>query len=134
MAHNGCAGVNVQTAADFLADIVVPNLHPGATIVKVSSGGPLIQQTVQNLQSGAQAANQKPTVTGAAIRIQYHRGGNLIEEELSSVVSCSYLHSMAMMGSPASTTTTCNTYGISLARSPAGHLDEFLKGPEFGQI
>jgi len=134
MAHNGCPGVNIQTAAEFLANIVVPNLHPGATIIKVSPGGGLVQQTVHDMQSAAQAANQKPSVTGAAIRIQYDRGGHLVDEELSSVVSCSYLHSMAMFAQPASTTTTCNTYGISVARAPAGHLDEFLGGPDFGQI
>jgi hypothetical protein len=39
-----------------------------------------------------------------------------------------------MMGSPASTTTTCSTYGISVVRSSAGHLDGFLSGPEFGEI
>jgi hypothetical protein len=134
MAHNGCPGVNIQTAAEFLANIVVPNLHPGATIIKVSPGGALVQQTVHNMQSVTQATNQKPSVTGTAIRIQYDRGGHLVDEELSSVVSCSYLHSMAMFAQPASTTTTCNTYGISIARAPAGHLDEFLGGPDFGQI
>ena len=134
MAHNGCPGVNLQTAADFLANIFVPNLHPGATIIKVSAGGAHIQQTVHNMQSVAQGANQKPAVTGAAVRIEYDRGGQLVDEELSSVVSCSELHSMAMFASPASTTTTCNTYGISLARAPRGHLDEFLNSPVYGQI
>lgn len=134
MAHNHCPGVNIQSAADFLADIVVVNLHPGATIIKVSPGGALVQQTVQTLQSGAQAANQKPTITGASVRIQYTRGGHIVDEELSSVVSCSYLHSMAMFASPASTTTTCSTYGISLVRAPAGHLDEFLNGPRCGEV
>ena len=132
MAHNGCPGVNVQTAAEFLADIVVPNLHPGATIIKVSAGGALVQQTVQNMQS-VQAV-QKPSVSGAAVRIQYARGGHLVDEELSSVVSCSYLHSMAMFAQPASTTTTCSTYGISVARAPAGHLDDFLSGPTFAMV
>jgi hypothetical protein len=130
-ARNGCPGVNIQTAADFLTNIVVASLHPGATVIKVSSGGSLVAQTIHNMQSGAQAAGQKPSITGAAVRIQYSRGGRMVDEELSSVVSCSYLHSMAMFASPASTTTTCSTYGISLARAPAGHLDEFLKGPEF---
>jgi len=134
MAHNRCPGVNIQSAADFLADIVVPNLHPGATIIKVSPGGALVQQTVKNLQSVAQTAKQKASVTGAAVRIQYNRGGRIVDEELSSVVSCSYLNSMAMFASPASTTTTCNTYGISLARAPTGQLDEFLSSPVFGQV
>jgi hypothetical protein len=134
MAHNGCPGVNVPTAAEFLASIVVPNLHPGATIIKVSPGGTLIQQAVKNMQSGAQAANQKPSVTGAAVRIQYDRNGHSIDEELSSIVSCSSLHSMAMYAAPASTTTTCTTYGISLVRAPRGHLDEFLNGPTFGEV
>jgi hypothetical protein len=134
MAHNGCPGVDIRNAADFLANIVVPNLHPGATIIKVSPGGALVQQTIQSMQSATQAAAQKPSVTGAAVRVQYDRGGHLVDEELSSVVSCSYLHSMAMFAQPASTTTTCNTYGISVARAPMGHLDEFLNGPTFGQI
>jgi hypothetical protein len=134
MARNGCPGVNVETAADFLASIVVPNLHPGATIIKVSPGGALVRQTIQSLQSGAQAANQRPSITGASVRIQYERGGHGVDEELSSVVSCSYLHSMAMFASPASTTTTCSTYGISLARAPRGQLDEFLSGPAFDQV
>jgi hypothetical protein len=101
-------------------------------IIKVSSGGALVQQTVQNMQS-VQAA-QKPSVTGAAVRIQYARGGHLVDEELSSVVSCSSLHSMAMFAQPASTTTTCNTYGISVARAPAGQLDEFLNGATFAEV
>jgi hypothetical protein len=134
MAHNGCPGVNIQTAADFLANIVVTNIHPGATIIKIFPGGALVQQTVQNMQSTTTAGNQKPSVTGAAVRIQYSRGGHIVDEELSAVVSCSYLHSMAMFASPASTTTTCNTYGIGLARAPQGHLDEFLNGPAYGQI
>jgi hypothetical protein len=134
MAHNGCAGVNVQTAADFLVNIVIPNLHPGATVIRVAPGGALLQQTVKNMQSGAQAANKKPSITAAAVRIQFDRGGRGVEEELSSIVSCSVLHSMAMFASPASTTTTCSTYGISLARSPPGHLDEFVNGTAFNQI
>jgi hypothetical protein len=134
MARNRCPAVNIHNAADFLANVVVPNLHPGATIIKVSPGGALVKQNVQAMQAGAQAANQKPAVTGAAVRIQYSRGGHLVDEELSSVVSCSELHSMAMFAQAASTTTTCNTYGISLARAPSGRLDEFLGGPEFGQI
>ncbi len=134
VARNGCPGVNIQTAADFLTNIVVSNLHPGATVIKVSSGGPLVAQAIHNMESGVQAAGQKPSITGAAVRIQYSRGGRIVDEELSSIVSCSYLHSMAMFASPASTTTTCNTYGISLARAPSGHLDEFLSGPDFGQI
>jgi hypothetical protein len=134
MAHNRCPAVNIHTAADFLADIVVPDLHPGATIIKVSPGGALIQQAVRTAQTAAQAANQKPSITGAAVRIQYNRGGHIVDEELASVVSCSDLHSMAMFGAPASTTTTCSTYGFSLARAPTGHLDEFLNGPAFGQI
>jgi hypothetical protein len=134
MARNGCAGVNLQTAADFLVSIVVPNLHPGATVNKVAPGGALLQQTVQNMQSGALAAGQKPSITAAAVRIQYDRGGRSVEEELSSIVSCSVLHSMAMFAAPASTTTTCSTYGIIIARSPPGHLDEFVNGTVFGQI
>jgi hypothetical protein len=102
MAHNGCPGVDIRNAADFLANIVVPNLHPGATIIKVSPGGALVQQTIQSMQSATQAAAQKPSVTGAAVRVQYDRGGHLVDEELSSVVSCSYLHSMAMFAQPVS--------------------------------
>ena len=134
MAKGGCPGVNIQTAADFLANIVVPNLHPGATIIKVSPGGAGVQQTVQNLQAGAQSDSQRTPVTGAAVRIQYDCDGHLIDEEISAVVNCTYLHSMAMFASPAATTTTCGTFGISLARAPKGHLDEFLKGPTFDQI
>jgi hypothetical protein len=138
MAKGGCAGVNIQTAADFLANIVVPNLHPGATIIKVSRGGAGVQQTVKNMLAGAPAGSpadsQKTPVTGAAVRIQYDRGGHLVDEELSAVVNCTYLHSMAMFASPASTTTTCGTFGISLVRAPKGQLDDFLGGPVFNQI
>jgi hypothetical protein len=134
MAQNKCPGVNITTAADFLANIVVPNLHPGATIVKVGPGGSLVQQNIKAEQAGAQVAGQKPSVTGAAVRIRYDIGGHPVEEELSSVVSCSIFHSMAMFAAPASTTTTCGTFGIGVAWAPQGQLDQFLNGPRYNSI
>jgi hypothetical protein len=134
MVRNRCPGIAIKDAASFLADISVPSIHPGADIIKVSSGGPLVQQAIATIRSGAQNVNQHPRVTGAAVRIRYNRGGALVDEELSAIVSCSDLHSMAMFGSPAYTTTTCNTYGVSVSRAPAGKLDTFLAGPVFGKV
>jgi len=134
MAQQRCPVVNVTTAADFLADIVVPNLHPGATILKVGPGGSNVQQAIKSAQAGWQAARQQPSITGAAIRIEYQRGGQTVDEELSTVVSCSVFHSIAMFAAPASTTTTCGTFGISAAWAPKGHLDEFENGPNFNTV
>jgi hypothetical protein len=134
MARSRCPGIAIKDAASFLADIIVPSIHPGADIVKVSSGGPLVQQAIGNIRAGARSANRRPRVTGAAVRIRYNRVGAIVDEELSAIVTCSDLHSMAMFGSPAYTTTTCNTYGISVARAPAGKLDRFLSGPVFNAV
>jgi len=134
MARNHCPGIAIKDAASFLADIIVPSIHPGADIIKVSSGGPLAQQAVQNMKAGALNAGGHPRITAAAVRIRYSRAGAKVDEELSAIVTCRDLHSMAMFGSPAYTTTTCNTYAVSVSRAPAGKLDTFLGGPVFGNV
>jgi hypothetical protein len=134
MAQQKCPAVNLTTAADFLADIVVPNLHPGAVITKVGPGGATVQQAIKSAQAGAQAARFPTNVSGAAVRIEYQRGNQTIEEELSAVVSCSVFHSIAMFAAPASTTTTCGTFGITAVWAPKGHLDEFLSSSRYNGI
>ena len=134
MAQGHCPVVNVTTAADFLANIVVPNLHPGATIIKVGPGDANLQQSIKNAQAANQAARMQPSITGAAVRIEYQRGGQAVDEDLSSVVSCTVFHSIAMFAAPASTTTTCGTFGISAAWAPKGHLDEFENGPSYNAV
>jgi hypothetical protein len=133
-AQQKCPGINLTTAADFLADIVVPNLHPGALITKVGPGGPTVQQAIQSAEAGAKAARFPTNVSGAAVRIEYQRGNQTIEEELSAVVSCSVFHSVAMFAAPSSATTTCNTFGIGAVWAPKGHLDEFLNSARFHEI
>jgi len=133
-AQQKCPGINITTAADFLADIVVPNLHPGATITKVGPGGPTVQQAIQSTQAGAQSARFPTKVSGAAIRFEYQHGNQTVEEELSAVVSCSVFQSVAMFAAPSSTTTTCETLGIGAVWAPKGHLDEFMNSGRFHEI
>ena len=130
MARSGCPEVVVKDAASFLANVVVPSIHPGAQILQVSSGGPLLQQALSNEQRVA----PRFRYTAAAVRVRYDRAGAMADEELNAIVGCSDLHSMAMFRSPAYTTTTCSTYSIAIARAPFGHLDDFLRGPTYGQV
>jgi hypothetical protein len=135
-----CPNIDIDSAASFVVNIAVPNLHPHAKIVSV---GPLLpegqaalakqleNQNEQNAKIAPQFRPQNVTLEGARVRVQYERDGHPFEEIVMSVVQCSVRHQNAMFRMPASDTRSCTSRGTGIYRAPQGQLDAVLARPEF---
>lgn len=142
MEQGHCPGIDIATSDSFLVNIAVPNLHPDAKIVSVSGMLPEAQailakqldQMKQNNATMAQGYGQHPqkiTLDGARVRIAYQHDGHPIEEQISTVISCTTSQQAAMFKQPASENRVCNSRGVWMVRAPAGHLDALLNSSEF---
>jgi hypothetical protein len=145
MLQQHCPAIDIQTAASFLINIVVPNLRPNAKIVSVippdaAGQAALAAQLEKARQQNAAMArqyNQQPqklTSDGARVRLQYEREGHPVEEMILAVVDCFESQTPAMYAQPASSRRSCTTRGTLLTRAPRGHLDELLARPEFQNL
>jgi hypothetical protein len=119
-----CQPVNIQTASEFLVNIAIPNLHPGAHIVSVDAppGDAKASLDAQNAKFRQQGAKQ--VMDGAIVRIQYVRDGQAFEEMLGATISC--IESQMGFGAAAHTHKNCASFGTSIVRAPQGGLDNFL--------
>jgi hypothetical protein len=137
-----CPGIDIDSAASFLVNIAVQNLHPNAKVIEVLPLLPegqanLAKQLEQMKQSNtAMAAQyhqepQKLTLDGARVRVQYERDGKPVEELIVSVVSCTGSKQMALYGQPASEQRLCTSRGTWMTRTRQGHLDELMARPEY---
>jgi hypothetical protein len=140
-----CPGIDINTAAGFLVNIAVPNLHPNARIVAVLPLQPagqaalkeqLEKQQQQNAEMARQynAKPQKLTLEGANVRVQYDRDGHTVEEVISTVIDCTESTMPGLMNQPAYQQRTCFTRGTIMTRAPLGHLDELTALPQYQSL
>jgi hypothetical protein len=136
-----CPGIDINSAASFLVNIAVPNIHPNAKILEVlpleeegkaSLAKQLEQQKQQNAAMAAQYHQppQNLTLDGARVRVQYTRDGHAEEEEIGAVVGCVGSHQNAMYAMPASDNRICTSRGEWITRTPQGQLSSFLAQPQ----
>jgi hypothetical protein len=141
MEQQRCPGVDLSSAASFLINIAVPNLHPKVKIVAVlpllpEGQAALAAQLEKKRQQNAEMARQygqkpqKLSLDGARVRVQYQRDGQLVDEQISSVVDCFESEFAAMFAQPAYMRRTCSSRSIVIYRAPQGHLDELLNSPQ----
>jgi hypothetical protein len=145
MASTHCPAVDIDSAAAFLINIAVPNLHPEAKVVAVlpllpegqaSLASQLEKERQQNAVM-AQQYGQKPqklSLDGARVRVQYVRDGKPVEEMLVAVVDCNESTTIALYAQPAAQRRTCSARNIVMTRAPQGHLDEFLDSAQYKDI
>jgi hypothetical protein len=135
-----CPNIDIDSAASFVVNIAIPNLHPRAKIISVDPLPPegqaalakqLENQKQQNENIAPQFRPTSVTLEGARVRVQYERDGHAMEEMIVSVVQCTVRHQNAMFASPASDTRTCTSRGTSMERAPQGQLDALLEQPEY---
>lgn len=137
MQKAGCPAMDLGSAASFVVNIAVPNLHKNATIVSISKLDPageasLASQLAQARQQNAQMAaryGQQPqrlTLEGARVRIRYQVGGKMVEEQVQSVVDCVYAVLPALYNQPSYTNRNCSARGVYIVRSPEGQLNALL--------
>ncbi|MGA2188587.1 MAG: hypothetical protein ABSH33_08655 [Steroidobacteraceae bacterium] len=139
MADQHCPGIDINTPAAFLVNIVVPNLHPNGKIVSVLPLPPegqaaLAAQLKAQREQSAAMPNlkiQNQTLDGARVRVQYTRDGRPVEEMITAVVSCSDtpVPAMPMLKRAAAVRRTCASRGTGIVRAPQGELDGVLAQP-----
>jgi hypothetical protein len=139
-----CPTIDIDTAASFLVNIAVPNIHPNAKIVAVLPLEPegqaaLKKQLEEELQRNAsmnnfQQVNPKLTLDGANVRLQYERDGHPVDELISAVIHCNEqtMPAIPMLKQAAYRKRTCFSRGTFMARAPQGHLDAVLPQLKFG--
>jgi hypothetical protein len=141
MEQQHCPGVDIDSAASFLINIAVPNLHPNVKIVAVlpllpEGQAALAAQLEKERQQNAEMARQygqkpqKLSLDGARVRVQYQRDGQAVDEQITSVVDCFESQFAAMYAQPAYSRRTCSARSIVIYRVPKGHLDELLTSPQ----
>lgn len=137
-----CPAIDIDSAAGFLVNIAIPNLHPNAKIVAVlpllpEGQASLAEQLEKARQQNAAMARQygqqpqKLTLDGARVRVQYERDGQPVEEMIVSVVDCFESQMPALYKQPAYEQRGCSSRGTIITRAPQGRLDELMALPQF---
>jgi len=145
MESQHCPPVDIDSAASFLVNIAVPNMHPNAKIVAVlplpaqgqaSLAAQLEKKRQQNADM-AQKFGQKPqklTLDGARVRVQYVRDGKPTEEQILAVVDCFESQFPAMYAQPAYSRRNCSARSTVIYRAPQGQLDELVAAPRLEKL
>jgi hypothetical protein len=135
MQSANCAAIDIDNAASFLVNIVVPNLRPGAKVVamlplkpegQASLAEQLDKARQQNAAMARQYGQQPQTLSldGATVRLQYERDGHAVEETITAVVDCDESQMAALFGQPAYRRRSCSARNEVIMRAPKGSLDE----------
>jgi hypothetical protein len=138
MATQGhCPGIDITTAAKFLTNIAVPNLHPDAKIEAVmplpseqqaNFEKRLENQRQQTASAPKQFQMQNITGDGGRVRVQYMRDGKPVEEMITVQVTCyeNTVPAPFRSSEPPAQQRHCSTMSTNIVRAPQGHLDEVL--------
>jgi hypothetical protein len=137
-----CPALDITTAAGFLLNIAVPNTHPQSQIIGVV---PL----PDNMKAGLEARQRqlasaggpmRQMVDSARVKVEYVIRGQVVEEQMGTVLTCMENHFPAypQMRRPARTIRQCETHGTYFKRAPKGYLDTLLanntlKAPQIDQ-
>jgi len=145
MQKSGCPAVDLNSAAGFLVNIAIPNLHKQAkilSITKLTAAGEasLASQLAQAREANAQMAaryGQKPqklTLEGARVRISYQLGGKAVEEQVQTVMDCVEAQLPALYMQPSYTNRNCNARSVYIVRAPQGQLGALLDSPALADL
>ena len=127
-----CHPIAINSAAGFLLNIAIPNIHPSSKILGLLPLTPQMQQGLdaQRRQLQAQSGPRGPrnTLDTARVRIEYELNGQTVDEQLGTVITCREVDFPAypQMHRPARTQRSCNSHGIYVKRALKGHLDELV--------
>ncbi len=128
-----CKSVDITTAAGFLLNIAVPNTHPEAKIIGIVPLPPQMQAGLEAQQrklasESGNGSQMRQTLDAARVRVEYTIHGQVVEEQMGTVVTCMESHFPAypQMRRPARTTRHCGTHGTNFRRAPKGYLDQLL--------
>lgn len=133
--HSGlnpkCGAVKIDSAAEYLLNIAIPNLRPDARNIAVVPFTPEMKNQLAKAKEQAQAQapqGMKATVDAARVRLQYTLKGAPVEEILWVSIRCSEIDSPAypMLHRAALERHTCRSPGTAIRRAPQGKLDPLI--------
>jgi hypothetical protein len=120
----------IDSAAVFLLNIAVPNMHPDATNVQLVPNTPQMQQNLENArrQANQNAGPSHRILDSARVRIEYKIGDQPMEEMLFTLLDCmqSEMPAYPAMHRAAQTRRLCSIHGTVFRRAPKGQLDALL--------
>ena len=127
-----CKTLNINSAVSFLLNIVIVNVHPSAQILGIVPLSPQMKAGVEAAQRNlaAKATNTtRNTMDTGSVRIEYNLNGQIVDEQLGTVVTCMEVNFPAypQMRRPARLQRTCQSHGIYVKRALKGHLDELVE-------
>ena len=120
----------MNPAAGFLLNIAVPNTHPASRIIGVVTLPDKMREGLEARQRGlaSQSRPMRQTIDTAQVKVEYTIRGQMMEEQMSVVLTCleSHLPAYPLMHRPARTVRHCMTHGTYFKRAAKGHLDHLL--------
>jgi len=126
-----CHAIAIDSAASFLLNIAVPNIHPDATNVALVPNTPQMQANLERARS--QVAQQglggtHRLIDSGRVRVEYKIGDQPMEEMLFALLDCmvSNMPAYPALHRAASTRRLCSIHGTVFRRAPKGHLDALL--------
>jgi len=143
-----CDVVEISSAADFVINVLLPEVRPNAKIVSVIAPTPEEQQSLdeageadmQNYVRWAQEAGGQPPqhayVDAVKVRLQYAINGQPVEEMVTALIDCYGGTSPNVFHPryPPITNLTCTTRPERIVRAPQGQLDALLAAPELKEL
>jgi hypothetical protein len=149
MKQRGCTVAPILSAADFLREIMIPNLRPDAQVIDIGPLAPAIQAQLDaqlkqmregSVRMGASygySPEQSERISGSIVdgaraHIAYARSGQPVEEILRAVIVCNTHQQGPGFNTPPSQSALCHTQFMGLIRAPKGTLESMA--PLFDKV
>ena len=146
--RNGCSTIGATNAADYLASVLVPRMHPDAKLLGVFAPPADVQANIDRQKQAisdmeAQVAGKfgnrprRLSMDRAVMYIQYAENGETVIERLATTVHCflGYLPDLSHpMRPPSIPQFDCNANNTIIFQAPMGKLTGFMAMPEFQKM
>jgi hypothetical protein len=138
-----CEAVDIASAADFVINVLLPEVRPTAKIVAVVAPSAEVQEMLAQQEHEAMQryiywaqlyGGQPPQhahIDAIDVRLQYAMNGQPVEEMVTAIIDC-YGGTNPSMGQryPPVTNLFCSSRPERIVRAPQGQLDALLAAPE----
>ena len=131
MRQQGCILFS-STVADFLKDVWVPNMRPGA---QIEEAGPMPDDDplLRTVRTGNHMFVPPPTpgyqvqnsITGGIVKLRYVKDGRPVEEKLRAIAFCSDTRMQNPMGGPLTEQLDCTVPQLIAMETSNGRVDAF---------
>ena len=143
-----CEAVEISSAADFVVNVLLPEVRPNAKIMSVTAPAADQQQALARAEEAErqryamwarQGGGQPPEhvyIDAVSVRVRYAINGQPVEEMVSAVIDCYGGRQPYNFhpNYPPVTDLFCSSRPERIVRAPLGQLDALLATPELKQL